>query len=165
MNYFWLDANACAKRYVAERGTPLVNHLFACVPLARMVCLFEGTGEVISVFVRRRNEGKITTTRFNQLRQNFEAEFINRAEVEQVFPTEDQIILSWELIEKHSLNSTDAIILQCTFDKAIDLRIAGHNLVLVSSDKRLLRAARNKRLFTFDPETNKLDYLKSLINS
>ena len=165
MNFFWLDASACAKRYIAEKGTPLVNHLFECIPLGRMFCLLEGAGEVIFVFVRRRNEGKITTTLFNQVRQHFETEFVKSSEVEQVLPTEDQITTSWELIEKHSLNSTDAIILQCALDKANQLRTTGRDLILVSSDKRLLRATQNEGLLTFDPETDSQTTLDFLINS
>ena len=165
MNFFWLDASACAKRYVAEKGTPLVNHLFARIPLARIIYLFEGTGEVIFVFVRRRNEGKINTTRFNQIRQHFETEFIDRDEVEQIFPTEDQITNSWNLIEKHSINSTDAILLQCTLDRVSEMLPDGNNLVLVSSDKRLLRAAQNEGVLTFDPETDSQTALDVFINS
>jgi predicted nucleic acid-binding protein len=152
VNFFWLDASAYAKRYVGEKGTLLVNHLFARVPLERMVCLFEAAGEVIFVFVRRRNEGEITTTRFNQVRQHFETEFVHLDEGGQVFPTQTQIIASWELIDRHSINSTDAILLQCAFDRASGLRANGDNLVLVSSDKRLLRAAQNEGLLTFNPE-------------
>ena len=59
MNFFWLDASAYAKRYVAEKGTQLINYLFTHVPLERMVCLSEGGGEIIFVFVRRRNEVKL----------------------------------------------------------------------------------------------------------
>ncbi len=164
MNFFWLDANAYAKRYIAEKGSSLVNHLFEFVPLGRMVCLFEGAGEIIFVFVRRRNEGKITTTFFNQIRRHFEEEFTSRSEIEHVFPTEDQITDSWELIEKHSINSTDAIILQCAIDYANDLRPDGHRLILVSSDKRLIRAARSERMLTFDPETDTQAALDTLIN-
>ena len=154
MNFFWLDASAYAKRYVAEKGTQLINYLFTRVPLGRMVCLSEGGGEIIFVFVRRRNEGKITTTRFSHIRERFEVEFINRDEVGRVFPTEDQITNSWDLIEKHSINSTDAILLQCALDRANGLRMNGDNLILVSSDKRLLRAAQSEGLLTFDPETD-----------
>ena len=165
MNFFWLDASACAKRYIAEKGTPLVNYLFDCVPLRRMFCLLEGSGEIIFVFVRRRNEGKITTTFFNQIRHHFETEFVKSSEVEQVLPTEDQITTSWEFIEKHSLNSTDAIILQCVLDKANQLRMTGRDLILVSSDKRLLRATQNEGLLTFNPETDSRAALDVLINS
>lgn len=165
MNFFWLDASAYAKRYVEEKGTQLVNHLFECVPLGRMVCLFQGAGEIIFVFVRRRNEGKITTTHFNQLREHFETQFIESDELERVFPTEDQITDSWELIEKHSINSTDAILLQCAIDRVNQLRINGDSLVLVSSDKRLIRAAQNEGLLTFNPETDLQTSLDVLINS
>lgn len=165
MNFFWLDANAYAKRYIAEKGSSLVNYLFEFVPLGRMICLFEGAGEIIFVFVRRRNENKITETFFNQIRQHFEEEFTNRSEIEHVFPTEDQITDSWELIEKHSINSTDAIILQCAIDYANDLRMKGHRLILVSSDKRLIRAARNENMLTFNPETDTQTALNTFINA
>ena len=165
MNFFWLDASAYAKRYIAEKGTQLMNYLFRRVPLGRMVCLFEGGGEIIFVFVRRKNEGRITTTRFNQLREHFKTEFIDRDEVEQIFPTEDQIADSWDLIEEHSLNSTDAILLQCALDRTNELRIEGDNLVLVSSDKRLIRASQNEGLLTFDPETDSQAALDVFINA
>ena len=165
MNFFWLDASAYAKRYVTEKGTFLVNYLFARVSLGRMVCLFEGAGEVIFVFVRRRNEGKITTTRFNQIRQHFETEFIDRDEIGQVFPTETQIITSWAFITQHSINSTDAILLQCVLDRTRELRANGDNLVLVSSDKRLIRAAQSEGVLTFDPETDSQTTLDVFINS
>jgi predicted nucleic acid-binding protein len=164
VNFFWLDASAYAKRHVVEKGTQLVNHLFSLIPLERMACLFQGGGEMIFVFVRRRNEGKITATRFNQLREHFETEFIDRDEMEQIFPTEDQITDSWDLIEKHSLNSTDAILLQCALDRVNELRIEGDNLVLVSADKRLLNAAQNEGLLTFNPETDNQAALDILIN-
>ena len=154
MNFFWLDANACVKRYIIEDGTPLINYLFASVSLDKMFCLLEGVGEIISVIVRIRNRGEITARGFNQAKQLFDNEIIHRDEVELVLPTEDQITDSWDLIEKHSLNSTDAILLQCALDRVDELRMEGDNLILVSSDKRLLRAAQSEGLLTFDPETD-----------
>ncbi len=168
MNYFWLDASAIIKHHISETGTPEMNHLFACVPLYQMFCLLEGVGEVISIFVRHKNNDKyrnITKTLFNQIKQQFENEFIHRNEVELVLPTKDQITDSWEFIEKHSLNSTDAIILQCALDQANELRIKGHRLILVSSDKRLIRAARSESMLTFNPETDSQTALDVFINS
>ena len=49
VNYFFLDASATVKRYIPEIGTPEMNYFFANVPLYRMICLFEGGGEVIFV--------------------------------------------------------------------------------------------------------------------
>ncbi|MDE0482104.1 MAG: type II toxin-antitoxin system VapC family toxin [Candidatus Poribacteria bacterium] len=167
MNYFWLDASAIIKHYISETGTPEMNYFFAHVPLFQMYCLLNGIGEVISIFVRHKNDDKyrnVTKTLFNQLKQQFENEFIYRNEVELVLATEDQITDSWELIEKHSINSTDAIILQCALDLANDLRSDGHRLVLVSSDKRLIRAAKGERMLTFDPENDTQTALDTLIN-
>ncbi|RKU27145.1 hypothetical protein C6497_11990 [Candidatus Poribacteria bacterium] len=60
MNFFWLDASACSKRYIVEEGTSIINHLSAHVALNDMFCLLEGVGEIISVIVRSRNRGVIT---------------------------------------------------------------------------------------------------------
>lgn len=165
MNYFFLDASAVVKRYIPETGTPEMNYFFASVSSYRMMCLFEGVGEVIFVFNRRRNESKITATRFNQIKLRFLAEVIYQVAVVKVLPTKNQISRSWDFIEAHSINSTDAILLQCAIDRTHELRANGDNLVLVSADKRLLSASRNEGLITFDPETDSQATLDFLINS
>ena len=164
MNYFWLDASALARRYVAQTGTPVVNYLFTHVPLQQILCLFEGIGEIISIFVRRRNGGATTVSGFNQAMQDFRSEVSHRAEVEKVYPTPDQIFSSWGLIETHAINSTDAIILRCALNKTIELRANRHNLVMISSDARLLRAAQAEGLLTFNPETDSQATLDTFIN-
>ena len=141
-----------------------MNYFFESVPLHRMMCLFEGGGEVIFVFNRRRNESKITATRFNQIKHLFLTEVIYQIAVVKVFPTKNQIGRSWDFIERHSINSTDAILLQCALDRTHELRANGDNLVLVSSDQRLLNAARNEGLFTFNPEIDNQDALDILID-
>lgn len=164
MNFFWLDASACVKRYIVEDGTSLINHLFTSVSLDKMFCLLEGVGEIISVIVRIKNRGGITTEGFNQTKRLFHDEIIHRDEVELVLPTQEQIVTSWGFIERHSLNSTDAILLQCALDRVSTLLPNGVNLILVSSDKRLLRAAQNEGLLTFDPEIDTQTVLDVLIN-
>ena len=165
MIYFWLDANAMAKRYVVEKGTPLINHFFDNVSANRIICLFDSMDETRSVIVRKRNRGEITASEFNQAIQQFEAEIVNGTEVQQVHATVAQKIAARELIDDYSINSTDAYILQCALDKANQLRIAGHDLILVSSDKRLLNAARRKDLRRFDPETDSQTALDILMSS
>ena len=165
MNFFWLDASACVKRYIVEEGTPLINRLFARVSLDEMFCLLEGIGEIVSVIVRGRNRGEITTRGFSRAKRLLGDEIMLREEVELVLPTENQVTASWEFIEKHFLNSTDAILLQCALDVTGELRTSGDDLVLVSSDKRLLRASRDEGLVTFDPETDSQTTLDFLINS
>ena len=49
MNFFWLDASACVKRYIVEEGTPLINYFFRRVLLNDMFCFLEGVGEIIEL--------------------------------------------------------------------------------------------------------------------
>ena len=165
MNYFWLDANAIVKQYVTETGTPLINHFFTHVSLNRIFCLFDSMDEARFAIVRKRNREIITIAEFNQAIQRFEVEFIYRAEAEKVNAAENQKIAARQLIDAYPINSTDAYILQCALDKTDELRTAGDNLILVSSDKDLLVAARTERLLTFDPENGIQIELDVLINS
>lgn len=165
MNYFWLDANAIVKQYVTETGTPLINHLFTRVSLNRIFCLFDSMDETRHVFVRKKNGGLITITEFNQAIQRFKTQFIDQVKVKQVNPTQNQKIASRPLIEVHSINSTDAYILQCALDEADKLRTVGDDLIFVSSDRRPLTAATNEGLLTFNPETGNQTDLDVLINS
>ena len=165
MNYFWLDANAIVKQYVTETGTPVINYFFTRVSLNRIFCLFDSMDETRHVFVRKKNGGIITITEFNQAIQRFEIEFIRRADVKQVNPTQNQKIASRSLIELHSINSTDAYILQCALDEADKLRTAGDDFILVSSDRRPLTAATKEGLLIFDPENGTKIDLDVLINS
>ena len=166
MNYFWLDASAVVKRYIAEDGTANMQYFFTHVcPDRMMVCRPVTVGEIISIFVRRKNSQQITTAYFNQVKQLFGTEIRQHPDILKISPTEMQEEVSVELIEVYSINSTDALILQCAIDKTVELRMKGNNLVLVSSDKRLLRAAQSERLLTFDPETDTQTALDVLINS
>jgi predicted nucleic acid-binding protein len=99
-----------------------------------------------------------------QILSDLHTEISDHVEVEKVSPTEPQVTDSWELIENRSINSTDAIILRCALDKAAELRANGHDLVLVSSDLRLIRAAKAEGLLAFNPETDDQQTLDSLIN-
>lgn len=164
MNYFWLDSSAMAKRYVPETGTPLINRLFSRVQADLLVCLLECVGEVISVFVRCRNGKVISATAFRQASSRFDSEIVHRGDFAKVYPTKLQMAASWKLIRQHSINSTDALILKCALDKAAGLRVDGDDLVLVSSDLRLIRAAKAEGLLTFNPETDDQATLDALIN-
>lgn len=165
MIYFWLDANAIAKRYVVEDGTPLINYLFTHVSAERIICLFDSMDETRFVIVKKRNRAEITVSEFNQAIQQFEVEVVNSTEVVQVHATVNQKEAARQLIHDYPINSSDAYILQCALDKANQLRAARDDLILVTSDKRLLDAAKSERLLTFNPETGSQTALGVLINS
>jgi predicted nucleic acid-binding protein len=67
------------------------------------------------------------------------------------------------LIVKHSINSTDAILLQVAMDVAQHLRAGGDDLALVSSDQRLLCAAQAEGLITLNPESQDQAALVALV--
>ena len=152
------------KRYAPEIGTPVVNHLFAHVVLDRMMCLVIGTGEVISIFVRKRNVKIITEVLFSQALVDFRAEVIDAVTFKLVSVEDALVIASYPLIEKYSLNATDALVLRSVMDAAALLRPAGDDVVLVASDLRLLHAAQGEGVTTFNPEAGSQAELDSLVS-
>ena len=169
MNYFWLDANAIVKQYVTETGTPLINYLFTHVSLNRIFCLFDCMGEVRFAIAKKKNEQRTTIAAIDQAIQRFEDEFLYSDEVQQVHATESQKRAAWQRIDPHTgariINNTDAYILQCALDTVNQLRTTGDDLILVSSDKDLLVAAKKEGLLTFNPQTDNQTDLDNLINS
>jgi predicted nucleic acid-binding protein len=137
MNYFYWDASALGKRFTAEEGTPVVNHLFTAVPPQRMMALLIGAGEVMSILVRRKNAGLLPSATYTQAVTQLYAEVINAAEFRLESAADSLLRASFPLIAKHSLNATDAIVLRSALTVAQTLRAAGDDLVLVASDTRL----------------------------
>ena len=165
MNLFYCDASALGKRYAPEVGTPLVNHLFAGVPHSRLVMLTQGLGETLSILVRRRNAGLLSAAAYQQASQALRAELITAGQVG-LRRSEDALVFSsLPLIEQHSINATDALVLRSALDLADTLRPTGNDLVLVAADARLLRAAVAEGLTVFNPETDPLKRLDALLNA
>jgi predicted nucleic acid-binding protein len=150
---YW-DASALVKRYASESGTPFANAVFTTVAPSRMMCLSIGTSEIISVFVRKRNAGLISQEIFAQALVEFRAEVIDSRQFRVVATTDNLIFASHPLIERYSLNATDAVILRSAVDAANVGRAAGHDLILLTSDDRLLRAARHAGIGAFNPEAD-----------
>ena len=100
--------------------------------------------------------------RFTQATGHLEYEVINTQSDFKTLSVPDSLVwASMNLIETHSLNSVDAIVLRSALDTATELLNTGDTLVLVASDQRLLRAARTEGLQVFNPE---LDSQQTLTN-
>jgi predicted nucleic acid-binding protein len=151
--WFYLDASALAKRYIPETGSAQIDAILDTVPARRIVLLSIGAGEVVSIFVRKRNAGRLSLSDFAQAMASFEAEIVRAADVAKLPVTHRLVWSSLALIVAHSINSTDAATLKSALAMARRLRGAGDDLVLVASDQRLLRAAQAEGLTTFNPET------------
>ena len=153
--YFYFDASALVKRYTDEIGSDEVDFLFANVPLARMNCLILGAAEVFWICVRKRNDGRITHNHFTQATRYLEQEVMDTNSDFKTISIPDTLVLnSMSIIETHSLNSVDAIVLRSALDIATELRNTGNTLILVASDQRLLRAAQEEGLVVFNPEVD-----------
>jgi len=165
MTTVFLDASAVAKRYVVEPGTDVVNSLFQRVPRDRMVCLTLATLEVISIFVRKRNAKAIPPAAMNQALADFRKEIIDAPEIRKIPATDGLVNAAATLVARHSLNATDSLILRASLDVAAQLRLSGDDLLLVTCDQRLLRAARAEGLPAFDPEAQDPADLDVLLGS
>lgn len=154
MFYFYFDASALVKRCLLEIGSKKVNFLFANVPLGYFRCLAIGAAEVLSICVRKRNDKRITQHDFNHAVANLSLEVIDSASDFKTVSTPNSLIwASLDLIDNHSINSVDAMVLRSALDVAIELRnVSDEKLVFVASDQRLLKAAYAEGLLIFNPE-------------
>ena len=153
MYYFYFDASALAKRYTDEVGSDKIDLFFHNVPLERLSCLALGAIEVFWICVRKRNDNRITSHQFERATTHLRHEVINNQSGFKTIPVPDSLVWdSMDLIETHSLNSVDAMVLRSALDTATELRRTEDRLVLVASDQRLLRAAGAEGLHVFNPE-------------
>jgi predicted nucleic acid-binding protein len=151
VHFLLWDASALGKRYAVEIGDLTVNALFASVSKSQMITTILSYSETCGVLVRKRNKGVLGASMFSISRSALRAEVIDDPDFG-ILPVEfDEILASIDLIDRHSLNSSDAAILMSFLDFA-HAQHAATICVLVAADKRLLRAAHAEGLRTFDPE-------------
>ena len=166
MFYFYFDVSALAKRYTNEIGTDLIDHIFITVPLERLKCLTIGALEVFWIFVRKRNDGRITVSDFVQAVMRFDQEVTADDSDFELLPTPDSLLqTAMDFVDRHSINGTDALVLCSALETGSHLRNAGDDLVLVAADQRLLRAAQAEGLSVLNPETDSQQTLTALIGS
>jgi predicted nucleic acid-binding protein len=163
VNFFYLDASALAKRFVPEKGTPLVNHVFSQVSLDRLYLLNIGIAEVVSLLVRKKNAGHVTESALSQALIDFGNEIVYALLIRKIVADHRLVTDALPFIRLHSINATDGIILCSALKEAASLRTSADDLVLVSSDQRLLKATQAEGLQTFDPETQTQAELTALL--
>ncbi|MDI6792214.1 MAG: type II toxin-antitoxin system VapC family toxin [bacterium] len=163
MIYF--DASALVKRYAQEIGTALVNEVFRHLPLSQMVCSTVGILEIISILVRKRNDGRLSQALFEQAMIEFKAEVIDHEEFSATSVNDTLLLSALDMIEKHNLNATDAVILRSTLNLRLAFQEVGDELMLWTSDKRLVRAAQGEGIISFNPEEETIDRLHQLLGN
>lgn len=164
MQWVYFDASALLKRYSQESGTDLVNEVFRHVPANMMTCSTLGLLEIISILVRKRNDGRLGQELFEQAMTEFREEIIEREDFLTTSVDDNLLLSSLSLIVQHNLNSTDTLILRSALNLQQTLRAQAHDLILLTADKRLGRAAQLEGLTVVDPEIESITHLHQLLS-
>jgi len=148
---FW-DASGLVKRYTVEEGSDVVDALFAVVPAPAMVTTVWGYAETFSILLRNRNDGRLDTPTFYAASAALRREVINSSDMGFVAVDESIVLAGLSLMERHNINTTDAALLAALLRYARSQPPADAACILVTSDKRLLRAAAAEGLQVLNPQ-------------
>ncbi len=142
MNY--LDTSALIKRFVAEKGSPLIQRIIETGPVATAKIAY---AEVYAGLKRKHREGHISTGQYRLACRQFERDWQAYIRVD----LQDGILhLARDLIQTHPLRGFDAVHLA----SALSLKKAlGEEIIFAAADERLLRAAKAERLRALNVET------------
>jgi predicted nucleic acid-binding protein len=166
-HYIFVDASALVKRYHPERGSEVVelifNGLFAQDdPFISVSAL--GLAETVSVLVRKKNRGDLSTKGFQMAQARLTVETSRFL----VAPLSNIVVSqSLAFIGKYSINASDAICLYqaVSWQNLVRLQEMSNRVSFMTSDKRLLRAAQAEGLLVLDPETATVLEASALLTS
>jgi predicted nucleic acid-binding protein len=143
MNY--LDTSALIKRFVSEKGSPVVLALIKRnEPIATAKIAY---AEIYAGLTRKLREGGLSNARYALACRQFESDWNAYLRIE----LQDTVLLrARDLIKRHPLRGFDAVHLA----SALNLKdILGEEMTFVAADERLLRAAKAEQLGILNPET------------
>lgn len=143
MNY--LDTSALIKRFVTEKGSPLIQTIVTRKgPAATAKIAY---AEVYAGLARKHREGRLSDSLYALSCRQFESDWQAYIRID----LQDEILLlARDLIQRHPLKGFDAIHLA----SALSLKRAlGEEMTFAAADERLLRAAKAERLRPLNVET------------
>ena len=143
MNY--LDTSALIKRFVAEKGSPLIQRIIQAGSVATAKIAY---AEVYAGLKRKHREGHISTSQYALACRQFERDWQAYVRVD----LQNGILhLARDLIQSHPLRGFDAVHLA----SALSLKKAlGEEITFTAADERLLKAAKAERLEALNVETD-----------
>lgn len=143
------DASGLVKRYYEEPGSETVDSLFATSSPHTMRLTPWGYAETYGILLRRLNGGVLRQSTFAAAASNLHAEVLDSSGFELLTISDILIFGSLTLMQAHNINSADAAILATYLQFQHSSQA---QCLLVSSDKRLLRAAKAEGLPGLNPE-------------
>lgn len=163
MWHLYFDASALSKRYSQEPGASLVDEAFRLVPAGQMMISALGILEVASILRRMRNDGRLPVVLYKQVVAEFNNEVITSGRFLTPEINNQIAISALSLISKHNLNASDVVILRSAINTQNALRKQGDDLMLWTSDNRLVRAAVAEGITVFNPERDSITLLQQLL--
>ena len=142
MPVYYVDTSALVKRYHVESGSQRVDQLFGD-PTATFLTANIALTEITSALDRKVQENLLTRDALNTVLAAIARDLLEDfwlIEIERV-----HILRSQELILRHHLRTLD------TLHLAVLLSLQDLAPVLVSSDQKLLEAAKLERFAVLDP--------------
>ena len=143
MIYF--DTSALIKRFVNEKGSPLVKSLIEgreTIATAKIAY-----AEIFAGLTRKFREGHISRSEYDLVCRQFESDWQAYLRVEL---QDDVLLIARNLIQRHPLRGFDAVHLA----SAVSLKSAlGEEITFAAGDERLLRAAEAEKLDPLNVET------------
>jgi len=140
----YLDTSALIKRFVAEKGSPLIRRIIEAGPVATAKIAY---AEVYAGLKRKHREGHISASQYVLACHQFERDWQAYIRVD----LQNGILhLARDLIQLHPLRGFDAVHLA----SALSLKKAlGEEITFTAADERLLRAAKAEWLGALNVET------------
>jgi len=141
----YLDTSALIKRFVNEKGSPLVRSIVqrkGAIATAKIAY-----AEIFAGLTRKLREGNLSKTQYALACRQFESDWhaYLRVELE-----DDILLLARDLIQRRPLRGFDAVHLA----SALRLKVAlGEEITFAASDERLLKAAEAEKLESLNVET------------
>lgn len=141
----YLDTSALIKRFVNEKGSPLVQSLVTEKgPAATAKVAY---AEIFAGFARKLREGHLSKTLHALACRQFDRDWQSYLRVEL---QDDILFLARDLVQRHPLRGFDAVHLA----SALSLKNAlGEEITFAAADGRLLRAAGAEELESLNVET------------
>lgn len=141
----YLDTSALIKRFVKEKGSPLVQSIVKRgEPVATAKIAY---AEIFAGLTRKLREGHLPKTLYGLACRQFERDWQSYVRVEL---QDDILFLARDLVQRHPLRGFDAVHLA----SALSLKNAlGEEITFAAADERLLRAAGTEKLGALNVET------------
>ena len=144
----YLDTSALIKRFVNEKGSPLVQSIVqrkGTIATAKIAY-----AEIFAGLTRKTREGNLSKAQYALACRQFESDWQAYLRVE----LEDNILLlARDLIQRHPLRGFDAVHLA----SALSLKIAlGEEITFAAGDGRLLKAAAAENLEPLNVEVSRV---------